>query len=154
MYLPICLNVSLTKCLTIHLVVYLFNYLLGKSYFVREIKCRKQIVRNVDCISIEVQKCPQSNQRGKVSNCPIAFEPRLCALCRYQWVMNTLTKVWAPGLLLRRYCIFTVFLNKCRGPPQRYQKNWLSNFDLKLCIETDLNENSFLWLFQIFSIWF
>ncbi len=27
-------------------------------------------------------------------------------------------------------------------PPQGYQKNWLSNFDLKLSIQTDLKENS------------
>ncbi len=43
--------------------------------------------------------------RGRVTNCSIAFEPRLCTLCRPQWVMNTLKKVRAASLLLRRYYI-------------------------------------------------
>jgi hypothetical protein len=97
----------------------------------------------------------KSDLRGKVPNCSIAFEPRLCALCRPQWVINTLKKVRAASLLLRTYCTFTIFFkNECHSAPQGCQKNWFSNFDLKLSIEIDLNENSLLWMFQIFFICF
>ena len=69
--------------------------------------------------------------------------------------MNTLKKVRAASLLLRAYCNFTIFFkNECHSPPQGCQKNWFSNFDLKLSIEIVLNENSLSWMFQIFFICF
>jgi hypothetical protein len=70
-----------------------------------------------------------SDLRGKVPNCSIAFEQRLCLLCRPQRVMNTLKKVRSGSLLLRTYCTFTVFFkNECYSPPQGCQKKLIFEF--------------------------
>jgi len=44
------------------------------------------------------------------------------------------------------------FLRDCRDPHQEYQKNLFSNFDLKFCTKTDLNESGLLWKFQLFRV--
>ncbi len=43
-------------------------------------------------------------------------------------------------------------LDLYRSTPQEHHKNWVSNCDLELCTEINLNENSLLWNFQIFSL--
>jgi len=90
----------------------------------------KQIYNNH--ISVQVRHGPESFGvllRGKGTNCSIAFEPGLCALCRSQWVMNTLKKVRAASLLLRRYCIFTVLVkNECCGPPSGVPEKLIVEF--------------------------
>jgi hypothetical protein len=42
-------------------------------------------------------------------NCSIAFESRLCALCRPKSAMNIRKRVWTLSLLLRRYSSFGEF---------------------------------------------
>ena len=69
-------------------------------------------------------------------------------------VPNELWISWKEFAQLAYCCWDIAFLRhfqaQCCDPPQGRQKNWVWNFDLKLCIETDLNENSLLRKFPMF----
>ncbi len=57
--------------------------------------------------------------------------------------MNTLKGVRRYSLLLPRYCIFAVFFIKMPWFLKEHHESCLSIFDLTLCKEKGINENSY-----------
>ncbi len=63
---------------------------------------------------------------------------------------NELWIFWKEFGRIARYCMFTVFFRKMSCFPSGTSRKL--TFDLKLCTENGINENDWLWNFQIFLL--